>query len=137
MFAENAITHAVNNLVLTNVPVIILDVTDPRDPENVVPGIIGTNMVAGRNMVLDPKPGGSPGPGLFISDPITTEKNWTSAAASGTFGTGSNWNGGTAPILSTVASPMCDTFQGQIKRPSLPRMRQCGKSTFPAPRVRR
>jgi hypothetical protein len=97
VFAEHAVTHAESNLVLTNVPVIILNVTDPRDPENVVPGIIGTNIVAGRNVVLDPKPGGDPGPSLYISDPITTQKNWTSTAASATFGTGSNWSGSSAP----------------------------------------
>jgi hypothetical protein len=104
VFAEHAVTHAVNNLVLTNVPVIILDVTDPRDPENVVPGIIGTNIVAGRNVVLDPKPGGAPGPSLYISDPITTQKNWTSTAGSATFSTGTNWNGGTAPDTLGIAN---------------------------------
>ena len=30
---------------------------------------------------------------------MTTEKNWTTAAASGTFGTGGNWSGGLAPDL--------------------------------------
>jgi hypothetical protein len=88
---------APNNLVLNQVPVVILNVTDPRDPENVVPGIIGTNVVAGRNIVLDPKPGGAPGPSLYIGDPVTTQRNWTSTDASATFGTGSNWSGGSAP----------------------------------------
>ncbi len=99
VFAENHTNHGPSNLVLTNVPVIILDVTNPNGG-GIVPGIIGTNVIAGRNAVLDPRPvGGGISPGLYISDPVTTEKTWTSTAASGTFGTGSNWSGGTAPDL--------------------------------------
>jgi hypothetical protein len=97
--AENHTNHATMDLVLTNVPVIILDVTNPNGG-GIVPGIIGTNVLAGRNAVIDPRPVGSGiSPGLFISDPVTTEKNWTTTATSGTFGTGSNWSGGAAPDL--------------------------------------
>lgn len=99
ILAENATTHAVDNLQLHNVPVIILNVTNPNGG-GIVPGIIGTNSIAGRNVVLDPRPvEGGVSPGLFISDPVTTERNWATTAASGTFATGGNWNGGTAPDL--------------------------------------
>jgi hypothetical protein len=99
VFAENHVNHAVNNLILQQVPVIILDVVNPNGG-GIVPGIVGTNVIAGRNAVLDPRPVGSGiSPGLFIGDPVTTSRNWTSTAASGTFGTGSNWSGGTAPDL--------------------------------------
>jgi hypothetical protein len=99
VFAENHTNHAVLNLVMQNVPVIILDVINPNGG-GIVPGIIGTNVIAGRNVVLDPIPvGGGTSPGLFISDPVTTQRNWVTSAASGTFGTGSNWSSGTAPSL--------------------------------------
>jgi hypothetical protein len=84
----------------TNVPVVVLDVVNPGDPGNIVPGIVGTNLLSGRNAVIDPKPalgGGGVGPSLYIGAPVTTEKNWTTTAASAPFGTGGNWNGGTVP----------------------------------------
>jgi hypothetical protein len=96
-----------NNLVLTNVPVIVLDVTNPGDPGNVVPGIVGTNLIAGRNVVFDPKPStgqGGVGPSLYIGDPVTTQRNWTSAASTGTFGNDGNWSGGTTPTTLGIAN---------------------------------
>lgn len=93
------------NVILHDVPVIVLDVTNPADPGNTVPGIVGTNLIAGRNVVFDPKPAGSGvGPSLYIGDPVTTEKNWTTTAASGTFGTGTNWSGGTTPTNLGIAN---------------------------------
>jgi hypothetical protein len=95
------------NITLNNVPIIVLDVTNPASPGNVVDGIVGTNLLAGRNVVIDPNPslgGGGVGPSLYISDPITTQKNWTSTAASGTFATGGNWNGGAAPTNLGIAN---------------------------------
>jgi hypothetical protein len=85
----------------------VLDVPDPSNSSNIVPGIVGTNLLAGRNIVIDPNPalgGGGVGPSLYISDPVTTEKNWTTAAASGTFGTGGNWSGGAAPTTLGIAN---------------------------------
>ncbi len=105
VFAELLPSHAADNVVLHNVPVIILDVTNPGDPGNVVPGIVGTNVIAGRNVVFDPKPAGTgPGPSLYIGDPVTIEKNWIITAASGTFGSGGNWNGGTTPTILGIAN---------------------------------
>jgi hypothetical protein len=95
------------NLTATNVPVIVLNVTNPADPGNVVPGIVGMNLLAGRNLVIDPDPslgGGNPGPQLFISDPVTTEANWTSSAPSASWHTGSNWSTGAAPGALTIAN---------------------------------
>jgi hypothetical protein len=102
VLAENATNHGVDNLLLHQVPVIILNVVSPVG--GTLPGIIGTNVIAGRNAVFDPIPTGEIAgvdPGLFISDPITTEKNWTTTAASGNFATGGNWSGGSAPDLVT------------------------------------
>jgi hypothetical protein len=107
-FADEFTIQAIGgSLTLDNVPIIVLDVVDPGDPGNVVEGIVGTNLLAGRNVVIDPKPavgGGGVGPSLYISDPVTSEKNWTSTAASGTFATGGNWSGGSAPGTLHVAN---------------------------------
>lgn len=85
---------------LYNVPVAVLDVTNPNDPGNVIDGIIGMHLFNGRDLVIDANPSigqGGTGPSLYISDPVTTAKTWTSSAASDTWGAGSNWNGATAP----------------------------------------
>src|SRR6202008_5213602 len=88
------------NLIAMNVPIIVLDVPDVSDPVNVIPGIIGTNLFVGRNLVIDPITAiGGGSPSLFFSAPMTAAKNWTTSAASATFGTGSNWSGGAAPDL--------------------------------------
>jgi hypothetical protein len=86
------------DLTLHDVPVIVLDVTNPANAPNIVDGIVGTNLLSGRNLVIDPKTT-TVGPSLYISDPVTTDKNWSTSAASATFGTGSNWTGGVAPDL--------------------------------------
>ena len=48
-------------------------------PSNIVPGIVGTNLLAGRNLVIDPNPalGGGGAPRLYISDPVDDQRNWT------------------------------------------------------------
>jgi hypothetical protein len=94
------------NVTLTNVPVLALDVTNPGDPGNVVPGIIGTNVIAGRNVVFDPKPSDGTGgaPYLYISDPVTNEANWTTAAASGVWSTGGNWSSSAAPNTLSITN---------------------------------
>jgi hypothetical protein len=86
------------DLTLHNVPVIVLDVTNPANPPNIVDGIVGTNLLSGRNLVIDPKTT-AVGPSLYISEPVTTDKIWTTLVASGTFGSGGNWSGGLAPDL--------------------------------------
>jgi hypothetical protein len=86
------------NLTLNNVPIVVLDVTNPADPGNVVEGIVGTNLLAGRNVVIDPNPstgGGGVGPSLYIGNPVTNEKNWVSTATSAAWTTADNWSGGT------------------------------------------
>ena len=81
---------------LHNVPVAVLDVTNPNDPGNVIDGIIGMHLFNGRDLVIDANASvgqGGTGPSLYISDPVTNAKTWTTAAASGTWATGGNWNG--------------------------------------------
>jgi hypothetical protein len=95
------------NLTLTNVPVVVLDVTNPADPGNVVDGIVGTSVLAGRNLVIDPKPstgGGGVGPSLYIGDPVTSSKDWSSTASLAQWGTGSSWSGSTTPGTLSVTN---------------------------------
>jgi len=89
----------------TNVPVVVLDVADPSNSANIVPGIVGTNLLSGRNLVIDPNPslgGGGASPSLYISDPVTVQRNWTSTATSGAWTTAGNWNGAAPTVLSVV-----------------------------------
>lgn len=83
------------SIVATNVPVIVLDVADPANSANIVPGIVGTNLLAGRNLVIDPVPslGSGSAPSLYISDPVTNERNWASSSASTTWFIANPWNG--------------------------------------------
>ena len=41
---------------VANVPVLALNVTDASNPINIVDGIVGMNLFAGRNLVIDPQP---------------------------------------------------------------------------------
>ena len=100
-YVEEFTIQAVGGSVIANnVPVIVLDIADPTNPANIVDGIVGTNLLAGRNVVIDPKPslgGGGVGPSLYISDPITADFDWATAAATGQWTTGGNWSGATVP----------------------------------------
>src|SRR5690606_38351350 len=68
---------------------------------------VGTNVFAGRDIIIDPNPslgGGGSSAGVYISDPVTTEKNWTTSAASAAWATGGSWNGGAAPTTLGIAN---------------------------------
>ena len=54
-------------ITFTDVPVVVLDVPDPRNGVNPVPGIIGTNLFNDRNIVINPEVGNAY---VAISDPI-------------------------------------------------------------------
>lgn len=95
------------SVTVSNVPVLVFDVTNPASPGNVVPGIVGTNVFAGRDIIIDPIPslgGGGVSAGVYISDPVTTDRNWTTAAASAAWHTGGNWSGGATPNLTGIAN---------------------------------
>lgn len=80
---------------LTDVPVAVLDVTNPNDPGNIIDGIIGMHLFNDRNLVIDANPSvgqGGTGPSLYISDPVTQDRVWATSAASGTWATPGNWN---------------------------------------------
>jgi len=91
------------HVTLSNVPVVVLNVWDPSNPPNIVPGILGMNLLAGRNLVIDPTTGGD-GPLIYISDPVTTGSNWTAPAASASWGGGGNWSASATPGNLTIAN---------------------------------
>ena len=77
-----------------DVPLVVLDIPDPSDPANIVSGIVGTNVFADRNLVIDPVPTifGPGTPNLYISDPVTTVHTWDTTAASGVWSTPTHWD---------------------------------------------
>ncbi len=92
---------------LTDVPVAVLDVTNPSDPGNIVPGILGTHLFVDRNIVIDANPSigqGGVGPSLYISDPVTTSHAWATTAATGSWHTSSNWSDMGTPDALWVAN---------------------------------
>jgi hypothetical protein len=91
----------------TNVPVLVLDVTNPASPGNVVPGIVGTNVLAGRDIIIDPNPslgGGGESAGVYISNPVTTEANWVATADISGWHFDSSWSSGAVPGPLTIAN---------------------------------
>src|SRR5207244_6047550 len=100
------IPAAGGSITADNVPVLVLNLPNPAHSANYVDGIIGTNLFAGRNLVIDPSPAAEPGngPNLYISDPVTTSHNWASAAASANWTTSGNWNAAGTPSILWVAN---------------------------------
>lgn len=95
------------SVVATNVPVIVLDVTNVANPGNVVDGIIGTNIFQGRDIVIDPNPslgGGGATAGVYISNPVTSDVNWADTGASGSWNVGANWSPATTPGVLGIAN---------------------------------
>ncbi len=85
---------------MSNVPIAVLDVTNPSDPGNIIPGIIGMHLFNGRNLVIDTNPSvgqGGTGPSVYISDPVTTDYQWSTNAASGQWTAPENWNTDATP----------------------------------------
>ncbi len=84
----------------SNVPIAVLDVTNPSDPGNVVDGILGMNVFTGRDLVIDANPSvgqGGVGPSLYISDPVTTARAWGTTAASGDWVVANSWSAAGVP----------------------------------------
>ena len=79
---------------VTNVPVAVLDLTNPSDPGNVLDGIIGMNLFVGRNLIIDANPSigqGGNGPSLYIGDSVMQSRAWGTADISGDWLTAGNW----------------------------------------------
>lgn len=94
------------SIVATHVPVVVLDIVDPSDPNNIIDGFVGTNLLSGRNLVVDPNPAisGGPSAGLYISDTVTMNSNWSSASASASWSTAASWSAVAEPGTLTIAN---------------------------------
>jgi hypothetical protein len=91
---------------LQNVPIAVLDVTNPNDPGNVIDGIIGMHLFTGRDLVIDANPSagqGGTGPSLYISNPVTETHVWTSTLGQTQFQTPGNWSANGTPDIMWVA----------------------------------
>lgn len=85
---------------LQNVPVAVLDVTNPNDPGNIIDGIIGMHLFNGRNLVIDAEASfgqGGNGPSLYIGDSVTNQRTWDESNGSRNWESGDNWLEGAAP----------------------------------------
>ncbi len=93
------------DFILNDVPIIVLDITDPGDPGNIADGIIGTNVFVDRNITIDPNPslgGGGLSPTLYISEPVTETHAWAATAATGNWSTPTNWQAAGTPDVMWV-----------------------------------
>jgi hypothetical protein len=82
------------NFTMQHVPIAVLDVTNPNDPGNIIPGILGMHLFTGRNLVIDANPSigqGGAGPSLYISDPVTTRHTWAATTATANWSTAGSW----------------------------------------------
>ena len=94
-------------LTWNRVPVIVLDIADPRDPTQAVPGILGTNLFDDRNLILNTNVDQTAQTYLAIGPQMmwqnTGSGNWSNA---------SNW----AVVLPNGVD-MQANFYGSITRP--------------------
>ncbi|CAN5350666.1 hypothetical protein BH09PLA1_BH09PLA1_16050 [soil metagenome] len=90
----------------THVPVLVLDIPDPRDGVGFIPGVLGMNLFTDRDLILN---GGTTNPFLGIGPIITSQ--WT-APGGGTWSDDTKWSLGSpnnadapANFLSSITSP--------------------------------
>lgn len=74
---------------LTNVPLIVFDLADPRDGVNTLDALIGMNLFSSRDLILNPEPGNAY---LGVSDPAQPFHGWASQQPLGTWNDPSNWS---------------------------------------------
>lgn len=101
------------SIVVQNAPVVVLEAPNPADPANTIDAILGMHIFSGRDLVIDAAPaalglGGSPK--LFISDPVSQVRTWSTSAASASWGAGSSWASATGPQL--IWSAQAVNFSG-------------------------
>ena len=85
---------------MTNVPIAVLDVTNPNDPGNTIDGILGMHLFNGRDLVIDASASigqGGAGPSLYISDPVTVSHQWASTATTANWSAPSSWTAAGQP----------------------------------------
>lgn len=83
-------------LVLKNVPLIVFNLTDPRDGLNTLDALIGMNLFAGRDLVMNPEPGNSY---LGVSDPSQPLHKWAAATPTAPWESPSSWDSPGVPSV--------------------------------------
>ena len=87
---------------MQNVPIAVLDVTNPNNPGNIIDGILGMHLFTGRDLVIDANASvgqAGAGPSLYISDPVTETHDWASPAASANWATTTSWSAAGTPSI--------------------------------------
>lgn len=87
-------------LKLTNVPLIVFNLTDPRDGANTLPALIGMNVFATRDVTLNPEAGNAY---LGVSDPAQIRHNWSSSTATAAWTAAENWEQPGVPAIDWYA----------------------------------
>jgi hypothetical protein len=95
------------SFVAHDVPVLVLNITDPRDAVGFVPGILGMNLFSDRDLSINLSPSN---PSVRMSLPITPQ--WT-RTTSGAWSTDSHWSlgspdgiDGKANFLGAISAPI-------------------------------
>lgn len=103
-------------LTLTDVPLVVFNLPDPRSPGNLLDGLIGMNLFADRTVTLDPQPAiqlGDPGPYVGLSDQALDNHDWAGAGGLASFNDASSWTGTGTPQLDWIAHVENNTSSGQ------------------------
>ena len=87
-------------VVLHNVPLIVFNITDPRDNFSTLPGLLGMNVFGDRDLILNPEPGSAY---LGVSDPILAGHRWASTDASADWAAAGNWSAEETPSINWFA----------------------------------
>ncbi|MCC6680297.1 MAG: aspartyl protease family protein [Phycisphaeraceae bacterium] len=93
-------TTAADNLTLYNVPLVVYNLTDPRDGINILDGLIGMNLFADRDVTINPQNGN---PYLGLSDPVLPLHTWNAPGLNGDWATTTNWSSSGTPDLTWIA----------------------------------
>jgi len=98
-------------LVLKNAPLIVFNVTDPRDATNTLDALIGMNLFANRELTMNPQAGNSY---LGISDPAIFSHSWSSSQASDVWARPGSWEEAGVPAIDWYADVSNVTGSHQV-----------------------
>jgi autotransporter-associated beta strand protein len=92
------------------VPVLVLDVTDPRSPGQVLPGILGTNLFSDRDLILNTNADPSATGQIYLA--IGPQMQWNHS-------TGGNWsNASNWAVVLPNGQDMQANFYGAVSAPA-------------------
>jgi hypothetical protein len=108
-------------LTYTNVPVVVIDLPDPRDPVNeILPGLLGTNLFTDRDLIIDTSTNPK---GVWLSPLLTPQWN---VDANGNWSDDTKWMLGSpqeadapANFLSSITAPRTINVDGAFTAGSL------------------